>query len=903
MNISAKFADLKTKPKILIGVLSPMVLLLMLGGIAVFNINSITATNERVEHTHNVLSAASGIVGSAVDMETGMRGYLLAGQEGFLDPYNNGETATYAGIASLQETVSDNPGQVERLAEVERVLREWQEKVTEPTIALRRKIGDAKTMNDMAALVGEARGKVFFDKFRGQISTFIDREAKLLAERRQAFESAQNKVGEGVALIEKTGKWVDHTHNVLAAAARILAHAVDMETGMRGFLLAGEDDFLAPYNSAKTAFFESIRALQETVSDNPAQVARLKESEATIQSWVNEVTEPAIELRRQVVTGARSLGDVEALVSRKLGKKFFDAFREQIAAFSEVEQKLMEERQATAVTAEKSVASNLEIMQKNESWVTHTYKVIQHANSVLASAVDMETGMRGYLLAGKDDFLAPYDAGQKAFHDLIASLRETVSDNPAQVKLLTETEATIDEWQTKVTEPTIGLRRQIGNAKTMDDMADLIGEARGKQYFDKFRQIMADFSGEEIGLMEVRQAANVSTVNNTYMMIAICIVVALAIGVALAWLIGNGIANPIRHMTEIMQRLAKGDNEVEIAGAERADEIGDMAETVEVFKQNAIEAERLRGEQEESRKQAEKLREEQEETKRQAEEDRRNGMLQLADGFESSVKGVVELVASASTEMESTAQSMSNTAEDAQTRTSEVAAASEQASANVQTVASAAEELSSSIDEISRRVTHSAEISGKAVEAAENTNQTIRDLADAAQKIGEVVDLINDIANQTNLLALNATIEAARAGDAGKGFAVVASEVKNLASQTAQATEDISAQIGAIQGTTQEAVGAIEGIGTTISEMNDIATTIASAVEEQGAATGEISRNVQEAATGTESVNHNISNVSTASAETGESAGEVLKSAQELSQQSETLRSEVDKFLAEVRAA
>ena len=903
MNISAKFADLKTKPKILIGVLSPMVLLLMLGGISVFNINSITNTNERVEHTHNVLSSAAGIVGSAVDMETGMRGYLLAGKEGFLDPYNGGESATYEGIASLQETVSDNPAQVERLAEVERVLREWQEKVTEPTIALRRQIGDAKTMNDMAALVGEARGKVFFDKFRGQIQTFIDREAKLLAERRHAFETAQNEVSEGVALIEQTGKWVDHTHNVLAAASTILAHAVDMETGMRGFLLAGEDEFLAPYNSGKTAFFKGIRALQETVNDNPAQVARLKESEATIQAWVDEVTEPAIALRRQVVSGAKSLADVEALVSRKLGKKFFDAFRGQIAAFSEVEQKLMEERQATAVEAEKGVAANLEVMRKNENWVTHTYKVIQHANSILASAVDMETGMRGYLLAGKDDFLGPYDAGKKAFHDLIAGLRETVSDNPAQVKLLTETEATIDEWLVKVTEPTIGLRRQIGNAKTMDDMADLIGEARGKQYFDRFRQLMAEFTGEEVDLMNVRKAANVSTVNNTYMMIAICVIVALAIGIGLALLIGNGIANPIRHMTEIMQRLAKGDNSVEIAGAERADEIGDMAETVEVFKQNAIEAERLRAEQEESRKQAEKLREEQEEAKRQAEEDRRKGMLELADNFEASVSAVVELVASASTEMESTAQSMTSTAEDAQTRTGEVAAASEQATANVQTVASAAEELSSSINEIGRRVAHSAEISGKAVAAAESTNQTIRDLAEAAQKIGEVVDLINDIANQTNLLALNATIEAARAGDAGKGFAVVASEVKNLASQTAQATEDIGGQISAIQGTTQEAVKAIEGIGTTISEMNDISTTIASAVEEQGAATGEISRNVQEAATGTERVNSNISGVNQASAETGESAGEVLKSAQELSQQSNTLRSEVDKFLAEVRTA
>jgi len=903
MNVSEKFADLKTKPKILAGVLSPMVLLLLLGGIAVFNINSITATNERVDHTHNVLSDAAGIIGSAVDMETGMRGYLLAGKEGFLAPYKGGEKSTYEGIASLKETVSDNPKQVKRLEDVEQVLRDWQAKVTEPTIALRHKIGDAKTMNDMAALVGEARGKVFFDKFRSQISTFIDRETKLLVERRKAFEVAQKDVAEGMSVIKQTGERVDHTHNVLAQASRVLAFAVDMETGMRGYLLAGEDGFLAPYTAGKANFFKGIKALQNTVSDNPAQVARLKKTETTIRNWVDQVTEPAIALRRQVVAGAKTLRDVEDLVSKKRGKKFFDAFRAHIAEFAKIESDLMAQRQSKAAAAEKSVEANLETMQKNEAWVTHTYKVIQTANSIVASAVDMETGMRGYLLAGKEGFLAPYKGGSKAFHDRVVGLRETVSDNAAQVKLLQETEQTISNWQKNVTEPAIDLRRNIGNAKTMDDMADLIGEARGKQYFDKFRQIMADFTGEEVDLMEVRKAANETTVSNTFILIGICIAGALAIGLVLAVLIGNAIANPIRHMTQTMQRLADGDNSVEIVGAERQDEIGDMADTVEVFKQNAIETERLRGEQEESRKQAEVLRGEQEEAKKKAEEDRRTDMLNLADGFEGNVKGVVDLVSSASTEMESTAQSMTATAEDAQSKTSQVATASEQASANVQTVASAAEELTASIGEISRRVSHSAEISSKAVEAAENTNQTIRDLAEAAQKIGEVVDLINDIANQTNLLALNATIEAARAGDAGKGFAVVASEVKNLASQTAQATEDIGAQISGIQETTQEAVSAIEGIGATILEMNEIATTIASAVEEQGAATSEISRNVQEAASGTQLVNSNISSVSVASAETGQSAGEVLSAAQELSKQSETLRSEVDKFLAEVRSA
>jgi methyl-accepting chemotaxis protein len=218
-------------------------------------------------------------------------------------------------------------------------------------------------------------------------------------------------------------------------------------------------------------------------------------------------------------------------------------------------------------------------------------------------------------------------------------------------------------------------------------------------------------------------------------------------------------------------------------------------------------------------------------------------------------------------------------------------------------VATATEELSSSIAEITRQVTQSARIAGQAVEESSRTTSTVRGLAEGAAKIGDVVKLINDIAGQTNLLALNATIEAARAGEAGKGFAVVAAEVKNLATQTAKATEEIAAQVGMIQQATGNSVAAIEGIGGTIGQINEIATTIASAVEEQGAATQEISRNVQQASAGTQEVSSNIGGVSQAAAETGAAASQVLSAADELSRQAETLRKEVGTFLADVRAA
>ncbi|MET1028101.1 MAG: methyl-accepting chemotaxis protein [Dongiaceae bacterium] len=366
-------------------------------------------------------------------------------------------------------------------------------------------------------------------------------------------------------------------------------------------------------------------------------------------------------------------------------------------------------------------------------------------------------------------------------------------------------------------------------------------------------------------------------------------VAAFIIGALLAFLVGRSITRPIVTMTKAMEALAGGDRTTTIPAMDRGDEVGAMARTLQVFKENMQRADQLSSEQDEIRE--------------RAAADQRSAMNKMANEFEASVKDVVETVSSASVELQSSAQAMSATAEQTNQQSNTVAEASERATSNVQTVAAAAEQLSASIAEIGRQVSQATSIAGKAVQEADRTNDSVRGLADAAQAIGDVVKLISDIAGQTNLLALNATIEAARAGEAGRGFAVVASEVKNLASQTARATEEIASKIGEIQTATTQSVDAIQGIGSVIGEINHISTTIAAAIEEQTAATQEIARNVQEASQGTTEVSANIQGVTQAAGETGRAAEQVLAAASGLGRQSEILRGQVDQFIATIRAA
>lgn len=410
--------------------------------------------------------------------------------------------------------------------------------------------------------------------------------------------------------------------------------------------------------------------------------------------------------------------------------------------------------------------------------------------------------------------------------------------------------------------------------------------------YHKFKaDIMAPLDKFYVALEErtSNRVANAETTAVTYgRLVMITIAALLILLAATGAMLFRRVIFPLQSLNTVMTSLSNNDLEVEITGEDRTDEIGEMASAVSIFKEHAI----AREEMEVERK-----------VQGEARATRAENIRSMIDQFDSQVSSTLGNAGATAVEMENAANVMFSTANETNEQSSAASSASQEASVNVQTVAAAAEELSTSIQEIARQVSDASSTSHGAVEEASRATREVRELAEASQRIGEVVNLINDIASQTNLLALNATIEAARAGEAGKGFAVVASEVKNLATQTASATEEIAGQITAIQEATTSAVDVIQGVSDTINNINEISTAIAAAVEEQGAATGEISRNVQEAARGTDEVSRNVGLVNNGAERTGDSADRVLNASKELSGQAVSLRDDITAFLEKVQAA
>ena len=515
----------------------------------------------------------------------------------------------------------------------------------------------------------------------------------------------------------------------------------------------------------------------------------------------------------------------------------------------------------------------------------HALHKIDLVETLAIQLVDQQTGVRGFLISGDPAFLAPYEKGVQGLAETSEKLR-AIDDGDTDFRRSAEgLVALAGRYSTEVADRQIRLMR---HPDTVEEARMLEAAGVGKRLVDELRATTDRMISHEMRRLETLMAEEYSAIRTGFRVIEIGLPITLLLSVVLAILATRGIATPINGMTALMKRLAGGDRGVTIDALGRGDEIGTMAEAVEVFRRNAIEADRLAAEQAEEH--AAKAR-------------RAENLDGLLRRFQAEVTRALSTVESSARELNGTASTMASVAEQTRSQALASATAAEQTTANVQTVATATEEMSATLQEIASQVAKSNAITARAVREAEETDREVRGLNEAAVRIGEVVGLINQIASQTNLLALNATIEAARAGEAGKGFAVVASEVKGLAGQTAKATDDIAAQVNAMQQATSGVVGAIQRIGETILSINDISTAIAAAVEEQTAATREISRNVHGAAQGTEQVSANVAQVNAAAGRTGDAARLVLGAAGQLSRESDALRGEVDRFMAGIRAA
>ncbi|MGV7214167.1 methyl-accepting chemotaxis protein [Bradyrhizobium sp. UFLA05-112] len=649
-----------------------------------------------------------------------------------------------------------------------------------------------------------------------------------------------------------------------------LAASLQLSAQSASLAAQGPALLAAPSEDALNERTRKLKELQQQVQQKLGEIIELG-ADKTVVTGLNDTIKNLNEAAQSLTSAARERLDVAALHDKQ-----YDALRKAQGDFVGAASPAM----LNAQTQVNAILGSANLSAEDASEAAQT--VGQLGNVVAAgnlAAADMSAALSANTADKLDDIQKDFKTAQGR----LRSNLDLLPDNQGS-KMLRETAEKLLALGTGKT-GVFNLREK-----------ELDATDYGQTVLDETRKLNV---GLGISVQQLVEGVQKETNDSTFQarrQISFATMVMLALGaltlvgsVLFVWLyVGRNILRRIGGLQRAMQLLSAGDLDAEIVRTRHSDEIGAMTDTLQVFRQSMIEARALAGEQDKDRV---------------AKAERAARMEAQIGSFEGTVRTALDSLAQSANSMQATAQSMSSTADQSNALVNAVASAAEETSVNVQTVSAGTEQLSSSIAEISRQVVTSAEIAKKAVHEAGATDATVQGLADSASRISVVVDLIQTIASQTNLLALNATIEAARAGEAGRGFAVVASEVKSLASQTAKATDEIRTQIASMQQVTTSAVGAIRGIGQIIGEINDVTTSIAAAVEEQGAATREIARNIQHAAGGTSEVSSNIVGVSTASAEAGAAATEVLSASDALRREADVLRGEVDAFLSNIRAA